>query len=210
METGGVDDPRGLDLALRRMDALDAAVLGFNAGHFAVEQEFDAVLRGILRLGHDHEELVDLRVARAVDAALDRGVEHRLHLEDLLAGQELVVPDAVLPGAVDELRDLLHLVVGQDRRDAAAVDDRDVEVAAEDVDHGVRDRADLAFQRPDRHRSARGREAAAGLGGVAADVIVPVADEDAHLELGELARERRADRAGADDENVRLEHGLKG
>ena len=203
----GVDDPRRLDLALRREDAPHAAAAGLDAGHLAVEQELDAVLGGVLRLGDDHQELVDLRVARAVDAALDRRVQHRLHLQYLLARQELVVPDAVLPGAVEQLRHLRHLVVREDRRDAAAVDDRDVEVAAEDVDHGVRNRADLAFQRPDRHRRAGRGQSAAGLGGVAAHVVVLVADEDLGLELGKLASQRRSDRAGADDENICLVHG---
>ena len=202
VQTGSVDDPRSLKVTLGGMYAVDLAIGNIHTGDLAVQHELDTVLRGVLSQRLHIQELIDLTVTGAVDTAQDLGVQHRLHVQNILRGQDLVVIDAVLEGTLGEGLGGRQLVGVQNGGDGAALHDRHIQIPADGHQHAVGDGTQPVFQRAHGHGGAGGEQAGVGLGGIAAHVIVLVAYSYLQLVFGKLSGDGAANGAGADNQYI--------
>ena len=201
IDAGGVDNDPGLKIALDGLD-LPAAVDGHDAGDFRVKLELCAVGGGILGQGVVQAEGADDGAGGGVEGRHSLVGNVGLHLDQLFPLDDAQVADTVGNAVFVELHQVGTVILGKHDDQGAVALVMDVQILGKLLHHFAALDIELG------HQGAVGRVEACvddggiGLGGAAADVLVPVDDEDIRLLAGQFTGNGAAGNTCADDDNI--------
>ncbi len=201
VDAGADDDPRGLDLAGRRLDH-GRPCSPREAHHVASEQKLPARPTHVVRIRLRHPREVDDRGLGRVQRCDSRGV--RLELGEPLRADQLDARDAVRKRAAVELEEPRALLLTRRDDDLAAPEHRDPAcVAIREQPLGAA-HAEPRLERARRVVDAAVDDPARAAGLVRADdrLLVEDGDRGARYARLQLARDSEPEDPGADDDSV--------
>ena len=200
---GCIDDERGVQRAAVGVYGGDLSIRDVHAQHGGVERDARAVLHGVFRVGDRQPVGADAAGVRVGDGEAGLFVEVRLAAQQLPAGDEAGVRDAVVVFAP-------HTVAPHGRAQPAMLEadilphtgKRHVELPADLIEHGVAAPDVPVLDAAAAEVDARMHLAVVAPGGAEREVTLLVDDQDVELLARKLARDRHARDAAADDEHV--------
>ena len=200
---GRIDDERGVQRAAVGVHGGDLSVRDVHAQHGGVERDARAVLHGVFCVGDRQPVGADAAGVRVGDGEAGLFVEVRLAPEQLPAGDEAGVRDAVVvfaPHTVAPHGGAQPAVLEADVLPHAGK--RHVELLADLIEHGVAAPDVFVLDAAAAEVDARMHLAVVAPGGAEREVTLLVDDQDVKLLARKLTRDRHARDAAADDEHV--------
>ena len=188
----GMHNPAALNLRQARNDG--------------VKLELDAVLRRILRQREGQAKRADDAAGRRVQRS-DRVVaDVRLHGHQLVALDDAQSLDAVLHAVLVQLHQVRAILLAEHDDEAAVLDVMEVQLLGQPGHDAAAFDIQLRHQAAVRRIVAGVNDGAVGLGGAAADVLLALDHEHIGLLARQLAGNRAAGNASADNDDIRHVH----